>query len=150
MGRKTKLLSPKVRETILEYISKGNYIKTACMAAGISHASYCNWLNRAEHSGGNDEERVYVEFFEELKKAEAKSEADTIARVHDAGSDKRNWPADMTRLERKSPARWGRRLELEVGPSKVLLALQDEARRSIETSVVDVPLLAEVIEDDGN
>ena len=134
MGNKTKLLKPHVRQTILDYIAKGNYISTACMAAGVSHATYCNWVNRAEREEGG----VYVEFLEELKRAEAKSEADTIARIHKAGQEPRNWAADMTRLERKNPSRWGRRMELEVGPSKVLLALQQQAKLEyIQTDELD-------------
>jgi len=139
MGRRTKLLNKDIYNTIIKYISNGNYIKTACLAAGVSHASYCNWQQRAESPGGNGDD-IYVEFFEDLKKAEAKSEADTVSRVHDAGEDKRNWPADMTRLERKNPERWGRRIELEVGPSKVLIALQEQAHQltSKETKVIEL------------
>lgn len=125
MGRKS-LLNDNTKDIILRYISNGNYIRTACLAAGISEHTFYNWERRGNNPGnGND---IYVEFFQALKIAEAKSEADTVSRVHDAGEDKRNWAADMTRLERKNPERWGRRLELEVGPSKILIALREEAQ----------------------
>ena len=128
MSRKTLLLNKHIYNTIIDYISKGNYIKTACLAAGVTPESYCNWQRRAENyapDNGTPQDEVYFRFFQDVKKAEAKSEADTVARIHDAGSDKRNWPADMTRIERKNPERWGRRDSPIVIESKVLIALQD-------------------------
>ena len=49
-------------------------------------------------------------------------------------NDHRNWMASAWLMERKYPADFGKRMELEVGPSKVLIALQEQAQRLMQGS----------------
>ena len=74
MGRKSKLLDPQIRGTILEYIGNGNYIKTACLAAGISEHAFYDFVAVAERGGGNGDKEVYTQFLQELKSARAAKE----------------------------------------------------------------------------
>ena len=148
MGNRTKLLKPHVRQTILDYIAKGNYISTACKAAGVCPETYCNWQNKAEAATSSDD--IYYQFFQELKTAEAQNIAHNIENIQTASDkDARNWTASAWLLERKYPAEYGKRLELEVGPSKVLLALQQQAKleyvttEEIDTSESDRLLIGE-------
>lgn len=45
-GRPTKLLDDAMRETVLEAIRHGATIEAACTAAGITSATYRNWMSR--------------------------------------------------------------------------------------------------------
>ena len=143
MGRKSKLLDPQVRETILEYIRKGNYIKTACMAAGVSERTYYDWVAEAERGGGNGHSEIYSQFLLDLKKARADNIAFHVANIHTASLKNNQWTASAWLLERMNPAEYGKRLELEVGPSKVLIALQEQARKSLQRP--EVALLSEAV-----
>jgi len=131
MGRRTKLLNKDIKDIIIKYISNGNYIKTACMAAGIDEATYYSWIHKAESATGSD--GIYVEFLNELKKAEAQNIANTMARIEDAGKKPQYWMAGAWKLERKYPGEFGKRMELEIGPSKVLIAIQEQALKALET-----------------
>ena len=129
MGRRTKLLSNKVHDTIIEHISKGNYIQTACLAAGIRPETYCNWQRWGEEyasnpGNGNSNKEIYFQFFQELKKAEAQALAETIGRIDEAGKKPQNWMANAWKAERKYKDLWGRQ-DQPVVESKVLIALQD-------------------------
>lgn len=128
MGRKSKLLDPHVRETILEYIRNGNYIKTACMAAGIDETTYCHWVQRAEVGGGNGDE-LYIQFLQELKRARQENITKRVSKIQDAGEKEQHWTANAWLLERMESADFGKRVDLAVGPSKVLIALQEQARQ---------------------
>jgi len=150
MGRKLKLLNEKVKDTILEYIANGNYIKTACMAAGIRESTYYNWLHRAENPVGDDEDVVYKELLEGLKKAEAQNIANTMERIEDAGKKPQYWMAGAWKLERKYPGEFGKRMELEIGPSKVLIAIQEQALKALETpKEIGTQALIAAVDDDA-
>jgi len=143
MGRRSKIFDKRVRDTILEYIRNGNYLKTACLAAGIREQTFYNWQSRAEqykHGDGNvsDEDKIYLDFLEELKTAEEENIARNVAIIQKAAESNHpnSWYPAAWLLERKRPAEYGKRMELEVGPSKVLLALQDLASKSISASRV--------------
>jgi len=138
MGRKTKLLNKELRDNIIKLISEGNYVKTACLASGIPEQRYYDWLNKADLPGA--EHDIYRQFREELKRAEHENIAHNLKNIQSAG-DKglpNSWQASAWILERKYPADYGRRMELEVGPSKVLLALQDKANQLLQdTKLLD-------------
>lgn len=136
MGRRTKLLNNNTKDIILKYISNGNYIRTACLAAGIPEQRFYDWMQKADNP--IPECDIYRDFREAVKNAEARAEAEIVTRVYDAGLDKRNWPANMTMLERKHPERWGRRDALEIGPSKVLVALRERMATFQEVKEIEV------------
>ena len=101
IGRPTKL-TPDLQEKICGYISKGNYIRTACMACGVTETSYYSWLDLAEQ-GSNG---IHAVFLEAVKKAEAEAEATLVQMVQETAP--KNWLAAMTMLERRWPGGWSR------------------------------------------
>lgn len=133
MGRRSKLLNKDIRDNIIKLINDGNYIETACVACGITKQTFFNWLHKAESGGGGNGNQIYIDFFVELKKAEAHNIAENVKLIQEAGRKPQNWMASAWLLERKYPEKFGRRMELEVGPSKVLIALQERASKFIDT-----------------
>jgi hypothetical protein len=73
-------LDDHVAGTIKEYISKGNYIKTACIAAGIDQHTFINWAKRADTG-----EEPFLSFFRELDIAKHKATAESMSRIAKAG-----------------------------------------------------------------
>ena len=137
-------ISDTIRKVILKYIETGNYISTACQAAGIPQRTYHNWGTYAKDVEDYiDEHDIYIEdpacltdddikylrevlpdnlktkiahwqFFHRLKTAEAKAEAGHVANLAAAGKKPQYWAASATYLERKAPERWGRRDAVDI------------------------------------
>ena len=140
MGRISFINNKVIRDTIIKYISNGNYIKTACLAAGVDDATYYTWIHRAENANGDPSDKIYVDFLEELKKARAQNVADRVSKIQEAGNKEQNWTANAWLLERMEPGDYGKREVLELGVSKVLLALQENARKYIDAPLsLDTP-----------
>ena len=129
-GRPTKL-TPERQATIVDIVSKGNYLITACNLAGIDKATYLRWIERGEKESGNGG-GLYYDFCLAIKKAESEAETARVARITQAGIGGQlyktitytkkdgtevveetltqpQWLADMTHLERRHPERWGRK-----------------------------------------
>lgn len=66
---------------IFEHIAEGNYISTACCAAGIDQHTYMNWCARAKAG-----EEPFVSFAQEMDVARAQAEAARIGRITKAGT----------------------------------------------------------------
>ena len=119
---------------ICEWIRKGNYIGRACEAAGIDHDTLNRWLKRAENG-----EAPFMEFAEQLKKADARGEVEAINMITELGH--KNWQALMTRIERKYPDRWGQvqrvKQEVSVDPA-VIEMLERQLTLSRQLRVVNV------------
>jgi hypothetical protein len=102
VGRPTKL-TPQVQKRICAAIKAGNYASVAARAAGITEATFHNWMK----AGEGQESGEFFEFFEAVKKAEAEREVTLVKFVKLNALN--NWQAAMTMLERLHPDRWGRR-----------------------------------------
>jgi len=94
----TKTLQKKICEGVLA----GNYPVTAAKAAGISHQTYYNWMER-----GKSGEEPFDAFAEAVEHAEAVAEREMVEIVREAASTKQ-WAAAMTWLERRHSDRWSR------------------------------------------
>jgi len=127
MSRTTLLLDDDIRNTIFNYLRKGNTVKTACLAAGITEACFYGWVQKAEAG-----ENIYVEFLDELKSVRRANIAERVQKIQEAGDTKQYWAANAWLLERQEPSEFARREEIAVGPSKVLIALQEQARQALE------------------
>lgn len=101
-GRKTKL-TPEVQEKIVSAIRAGNYAKVAAGYAGIGERTFYSWLERGEAAKSG----IYLQFRQAVKGAEREAEVRAVAIIQKHMEN--NWQAAMTYLERKFPARWGRR-----------------------------------------
>jgi hypothetical protein len=86
----------------------GNYIETAAAYAGIHKTTLYDWLKK----GANSKSGKYREFSNAVDKAMAEAEIRDVALIAQAA--KENWQAAAWRLERKYPARWGRKTQHEV------------------------------------
>lgn len=137
VGRQPLILKkPEIAQQIIEAIRVGNYIETAANYAGIGHSTFHLWMKKGRdeierlvelEERGIDAEvdpalAVYVEFVGNVKKAEADAEVQAVTRVRSAMGE--NWQAAMTFLERKYPAKWGRRVDLNITETRPVLNIQ--------------------------
>lgn len=111
MAQKSKF-TPAVREKIVQGLRGGAHRSTAAQFGGVSHTTLRNWLLLAEDPQAPPE---YVEFLDEVTKAEADAEIIRLARINKAGADG-VWQADTWWLERKMPEKWGKkdRTQMEI------------------------------------
>ena len=128
---RSKILDKRTQDTIIDYISKGNYIKTACLAAGVCESTFWNWNHRAENG-----EQDYIDFLEPIKKAREQSVVSNVSLIQEAAKKPQNWPAAAWLLERTRPDDYAKREPAIIVESKVLIALQDrfQALRSIDVA----------------
>jgi hypothetical protein len=135
-GRPLKL-NPKVIRTLMTYVANGNYYQTAAYAAGVSVDSLDSWLKQGAEDYKTGRKGLFFGLFVAMKRAEAKSEAERVSRIRQAGiggqvsrrvtRTKRDgteeteetfqlpqWLADITFLERRHRERWGRPAPIQV------------------------------------
>lgn len=99
------LFTEEVRTKILTALRGGNYRSVAAQYAGVSHSTLRNWLLLAKDPHAPPE---YVEFLQDVEKAEADAEVADIALIRRSAQDG-NWNAAAWVRERKNPERWGRK-----------------------------------------
>ena len=120
-------LTPFVRKQLVNCIEIGMPIGRAARAVGICHRTFDRWMNKGEHSNGDND--IYVQLVRDIEQAEANFIKKNVGRI-DKGAEKNTEDAKWL-LERRLPGEFGRRIELEVGPSRVLMALQEQARKAL-------------------
>jgi hypothetical protein len=117
-------LTPAIFAAVVGSIQVGGYAVRAAEAAGIGESTYYLWITRGEAEAQwvadghrpHAAERVFLEFLESIKRADAEAELYAVAVVQGAMSE--SWQAAMTYLERRHPDRWSRREQREhSGPS---------------------------------
>jgi hypothetical protein len=140
-GRPT-VLTDEVWDSLVETVSKGNYVSVACRAAGICDNTYRNWLSAAkdfeQYIDDNNiniesisnitvdeaesiipddlkDKYVYWRLFQDLKTAQAKSIVHRHNLVVAAGeAGPQFWMAPMTSLERTNPEMYGKRDAIDI------------------------------------
>ena len=110
MGRPLKL-TKELQDRVCSYLRAGNYIETACKAAGIVKETLYRWLKRAAAGDGEP----FEGFREAVEAAQAQAEVRGVALVSKAGQE--DWRAAAWMLERKFPKRWGTIQRHEIGLS---------------------------------
>ena len=90
---------------IVAALKAGAYIETAAAFAGISRDTLYRWLKLGARKPGT----AYSRFADAVALALAESEIRDLAIIGEAA--KTQWQAAAWRLERRNPARWGRRTE---------------------------------------
>lgn len=98
-------LQPEVVASVLASLANGNYISTACAAAGITERTFRNWRDKAESD--DPAAQPYREFLDLCNEARALGETENVATIKAAAAT--NWTAAAWLLERQYPERWGRR-----------------------------------------
>lgn len=102
-------------QKLLRLVAAGNYIETACAAAGFPKSTLHNWKRAA-----TDGDLAAIAFVNALEKAEAIAEAEANGNVREAGKLPQFWAAAMTHLERRHPDRWGRRTDSNDTPKVIV------------------------------
>ena len=119
MGRPTKL-TMQVHSAILASIRGGAFASTAAAAAGISEATFHRWMRRGRQAiervdnGGElpEEEIPYKVFHLDVVAAEAEVEVAAASALWTAARAG-DWRAASWLLERRFPAHWGARAQVE-------------------------------------
>jgi transposase len=118
-GRPSKFV-PEAAAVVVKYVRKGCPRQFAANAAGLGRSTLQRWLAR----GKKEDTGEFRDFWDAIKKAEAKVVFDRIQRINDA-ADKGTWQAAAWWLERRYPEEFGiQRREI-----KELTALIREAER---------------------
>lgn len=113
------MCTPERIERIADAIRAGNYAQVAARYGGIGESTYYEWLRR-----GGEGEAPFVEFMEAVKEAEAQAEVRNMALIQQAAQGG-TWQAAAWYLERRYPARYGRRDRMEhSGPDGGPITLQ--------------------------
>lgn len=122
MGAPTKLTA-ELTASIVSDIENGNYSETAAQAAGITVATFCNWMKW----GGQGRE-PYAAFFEAVTCARAKAEIDLVEVVKVGDGKGEGFGAARAAafiLERTRPKRFAQRINVKV---------QDELERLLDVA----------------
>lgn len=120
------------QKKLIAALKKGHYVETACALAGIGISTYYRWLERGElelnrvqeelnrgveNPEFNDNESVFVEFWEAVTYANAEAEDKALGVIQDAFGEK-DWRAAINFLERRFFTRWRKRSSTELsGPN---------------------------------
>jgi hypothetical protein len=105
-------LDHEVQQNIITLLTKGNYLKTACIAAGITYSGFRHWQKRWEDGDPAATER-FGEFFSKIETAVRIGEAAALDRLMSGGP---NWQAQAWFLERRFAPRWGKQDRSPVPP----------------------------------
>jgi transposase len=123
MAMPTKL-TPQVQERVVSALNAGNYQDTAARYAGITRATFYNWLERGrierERIAAGEKalkpERIYLDFLDAVENARANAEVRSVALIQKAANEG-TWQAAAWFLERSHPQRWARLNRTEIsGP----------------------------------
>lgn len=118
---KTKL-NPKVQKALLKCIELGVPREQASLVVGICSMTFRRWVARGENPQGVEDD-IYVRLVNEIEYSKAKFIKTNLEIVQKAAY--RDASHSEWLLERGFPALFGKRVEVDVGPSKALLLLQD-------------------------
>ena len=128
MGKKLRL-NRSVIDKVCESISQGNYIKSACMSAGISERSYYDYMKQGDEDLSCDRKTIFAQFAYEVKEAEAKSQLEIINIIKKAA--KKEWTAAAWIAERRWPALFGKRSDVPPMINQILIDLREKGRMLI-------------------
>ena len=100
------------------YISEGDTVKNTCILCNIHESTFYLWVNKMRkveqkiENGQriNDNEEVFIEFIESVKKAIALFQSHHVRKIH----NEKHWTASAWLLERRFPETWGRKDKLEI------------------------------------
>lgn len=101
-------------EQICNLIRCGNYVKTSVKACGVNYNTFMDYMHK-----GKKGISPYDEYYELVEEAKASAEVDMACRI-DESARNGNVGADMWKLARMFPNRWGqtKRVEAKVDNSQ--------------------------------
>ena len=111
---KPRSISLKKMEQICNIVRCGNYVKPSVLACGVSYRTFLDYIKK-----GKKGIRPYDQYYEMLEEAKGQAEVDMSMRI-DESAKAGNVGADMWKLSRMFPNRWGatKRVEAKVDNSQ--------------------------------
>jgi len=135
-------LDPVVTQKIVDLIRAGNYLEVAATAAGIHRTTLHRWVRL-----GREQKRGrYHRFLLSVEKAQAESESRDVALIAKAATD--DWKAAAWRLERRSPRRYGQRVQISV--QEELESTLDRLERNLDPQAYEKVLQVMASEGDDS
>jgi len=101
-------ISKKKMEQICNIIRCGNYVKPSVLACGVKYNTFMDYMYK-----GKKGIRPYDEYYEMVEVAKAGAEVDMSTRINDS-AEGGNVGADMWKLQRMFPNRWGNAQRQEI------------------------------------
>lgn len=133
-------LDPAVTQKIVDLIRAGNYLDVAATAAGIHRTTLHRWVRL-----GREQKRGrYHRFLVSVEKAKAESESRDVALIAKAATD--DWKAAAWRLERRTPRRYGQRVQISV--QEELESTLDRLERNLDPETFEKVLQVMASEDE--
>ena len=106
-GKPRAITRGKMKE-ICEVISKGNYVKQSVLSCGVAYGTFQDYMSK-----GKKGIRPYDEYYEMVECAKANAEVTMSTRISESAEDG-NVGADMWKLQRMFPNRWGNAQRQEI------------------------------------
>jgi len=112
-----------IQKNLVKHLKEGYYIEDACILAGCTKSSYYRWIEHAEilmssmnelvMAGKeppeiNNDDMVFLEFWEAIKQAEISIKGDAVKSIKKAFKQSDGWRAAIAFLERRFPKEWGK------------------------------------------
>ena len=104
------VMTPHLVTHICGILREGNYVETACLAAGVSKSTYYTWLRRANEDEAAGENTMYVDFKNQVEKSRAEAE---VALLESIKNGDKGWQAKAWVLERTKSGRFGQKQTVE-------------------------------------
>lgn len=105
-----RAITKKKIESICNLIRCGNYVKTSVKANDVNYNTFLSYMNK-----GKKGVQPYEDWYYMVEKAKADAEIDMSMRIHES-AESGNIGADMFKLQRMFPQRWGvqKRVEAKI------------------------------------
>ena len=103
-----KAISRNKIEKICNIIRCGNYVKQSVLACGVNYSTFRQYMEK-----GKKGIRPYDEYYEMVEVAKAGAEVDMSNRIYESANSG-NVGADMWKLQRMFPNRWGNAQRQEI------------------------------------
>lgn len=101
-------ISKRQIERICNTIRAGNYVKTSVIANGVNYNTFMDYMRR-----GKKMIRPYDEYYQMVEMAKAGAEVTMSSRINES-AENGNVGADMWKLQRMFPNRWGNAQRQEI------------------------------------
>lgn len=144
-GRRSKLTRELIT-SLEKSIRLGAFWEDAAVAVGITRTTLYRWREQGEADLEHGRETLAAEFCDAITRASAAAEHDAARAVLMAGRWQ-DWRAAAWYLERRNPARWGKRLEVthdgkvDVATPKEIVPESEEKRARILRVLADTGIL---------
>tara|TARA_A100001011_G_scaffold322991_1_gene344649 strand:+ start:555 stop:998 length:444 start_codon:yes stop_codon:yes gene_type:complete len=143
MARRSKL-TPAVTRLFVQALELNMTIDLASKYAGITPATFYNWINRGHKEGAGE----YFEFMETVNKAMAKAALVNMALIQKAANNG-TWQASAWILERRFPDDFGRQrkepevvLQIDAKEASITQLIQQVKQIDVELQdLIDDPVI---------